>query len=233
MRLVQVADMVASLQAKVIARLLEPERLVWKDFAAIHMSRGRQWLAAHQHISPRTVDMLAYGTRVIFSTRRTQDLGISSSRFRAYIAAYRRLQPHRQILPTALTLAQVLVEPLFHNLQIRQAERPLTPSGPFQMAAQHGLTAVGDLQAPPQGLDTTLLDSIRQALPEHWRRLLDTDSPVAHWFQPADRTDILVSQATSSDGLPPLPVWTAYTPPSLSSLLSRMSSPQTGHALGP
>ena len=42
MRLIQLPDMEAALQAKVVFRLFEPERLVWKDFAAMHLSRGRQ-----------------------------------------------------------------------------------------------------------------------------------------------------------------------------------------------
>ena len=97
MRLIQLPDIEAALQAKVISILFEPERLVWKDFAAIHLSRSRQWLLDHPHVGLRTVD-IGYGVRVILGTRRTQDLGISSHRFRAYIRAYRRLAPHRQSL---------------------------------------------------------------------------------------------------------------------------------------
>ena len=71
MRLTQVQEMVASLQAKIMSRLLEPERLVWKDFALLHFGRSQQWLSRHPHISRRTVDTLGYGVRVLFSTRRT------------------------------------------------------------------------------------------------------------------------------------------------------------------
>ena len=67
MRLTQVQQMVASLQAKIISRLLEPERLVWKDFALLHFGRSQQSLSSHPHISRRTVDVLGYGVRESFS----------------------------------------------------------------------------------------------------------------------------------------------------------------------
>ena len=42
MRLTQVQEMVAFLQARIISTLLEPERLVWKDFALLHLGRSQQ-----------------------------------------------------------------------------------------------------------------------------------------------------------------------------------------------
>ena len=78
MRLIQLRDMTAALQAKVVSRLFEPERLVWKDYAATHFSRSRAWLQGHPHVPPRTVDLLGYGIRIILTTRRTQGLGIES-----------------------------------------------------------------------------------------------------------------------------------------------------------
>ena len=69
MRLTQVHEMVASFQAKIILRLLEPERLVWKDFAILHFGRNQQWLSRDPPISRRTVDTLGYGVRVLFCNR--------------------------------------------------------------------------------------------------------------------------------------------------------------------
>ena len=160
MRLIQLPDMEAALQAKVISRLFEPERLVWKDFAAIHFSRSRQWLLDHPHVAPRTVDMLGYGVRVILGTRRTQDLGISSHRFRASIRAYRRLAPHRLVEPASLTMSQTFVEPLFHNLQVKEEGRPFTPTGDFLEAALLGMTDVGHLHSPPSGVVSYLVESV-------------------------------------------------------------------------
>ena len=65
MRLIQLPDMEAALQAKVVSRLFEPERLVWKDLAVMYLSRGRQWLTDHPHVTPHMVDLLGYGVRVI------------------------------------------------------------------------------------------------------------------------------------------------------------------------
>ena len=39
----------------------------------------------------------------------SQDLGISCGRVRAYTRAFRRLQPHRLVHPSSLTLAQIVV----------------------------------------------------------------------------------------------------------------------------
>ena len=42
MMLTQVQEMVASSEAKIISRLLKPERLVWKDFTLLQFGRSRQ-----------------------------------------------------------------------------------------------------------------------------------------------------------------------------------------------
>ena len=192
MRLIQLPDMEAALQAKVISRLFEPQRLVWKHFAAIHFSRSRQWLLDHPHVAPRTVDMLGYGVRVILGTRRTQDLGISSHRFRAYIRAYRRLAPHRLVEPASLTMSQILVEPLFHNLQVTEEGRPLTPTGDFLEAALLGMTDVGHLHSPPSGVVSSLVERLLGALPGHWRDRLQTDQPSTDWFQQQGQPGVVI-----------------------------------------
>ena len=127
MRPIQLPDMEEALRAKVNSRQYEPERLVWKDFAAMHLSKGRQWLTDHPHVTPGTVEILGYGGSVIPETRRTQGLGISSHGFRAYIRAYRRLGPHRLVQPASLTMGQIVVEPLFHDFQATDEGRPLAP----------------------------------------------------------------------------------------------------------
>ena len=163
MRLTQVQETVASLQAKIISRLLQPERLVWKDFAILHFGRSQQWPSSHPHISRRTADVLGYGVIILFSTRRIQDLGISSGRVRAYARAFRRLQPHRLVHPSSLTLAQIVVEPLFQDLGRGQTPHPHgglpgcspdfchsrggpTPDGP-DFGARHPAEAVGSSAA--------------------------------------------------------------------------------------
>ena len=116
-----------------------------KDFALLHFGRSQQWLSRHSHISRRTVDNLGHEVRILFSTSRIQDLGISSGRVRAYARAFRRLQPHRLVHPSSLTLAQIVVGPLFHNLRVLEGERPFTSTMDFLAVAQSAVTAVGDL----------------------------------------------------------------------------------------
>ena len=197
MRLIQLPDIEAALQAKVVSRLFEPERLVWKDFAALHLSRSRQWLLNHPHVHPRTVDLLGYGVRMILGTRRTQDLGVQSLRFRAYIRAYRRLSPHRLVQPASLSRIQLDVEPLFYNLQVTEEGRPLTPTGDLLLAAQMGVTDVGHLHLPPPGVDSTLVSRLLDALPDSWRGKLQTEQSSTDWFQQQGPPGVIIERLQS------------------------------------
>ena len=145
MRLVTIPTMMASLQAKVVSRLLEPERLLWKAFLLSRLTRTPQWLAQHQGWGARAVDRLGYGARGIFSTRRLQDLGVNSPRVLSYLRSYRELQPHRLVGPQALTPRQIFREPIFHNTQVMLDGAPLRPSGLFLPLLAAGVTTVGDL----------------------------------------------------------------------------------------
>ena len=60
--LVHVPTQVQALQAKVISRLLEPERLAWKVFQLYHLSQASQ------------VQPLGYGASILFSTLSIQQL---------------------------------------------------------------------------------------------------------------------------------------------------------------
>ena len=182
MRLIQLHDMTAALQAKVISRLFEPERLVWKDFATNHFSRSPAWLQSHPHVPQRMVDLLGYGPRIILTTRRLQDLGIQSKRIRAYTQAYRRLQPHRLVQPSSFTAAQIAAEPLFHNAQITEGGKPLLPTAELLPAAQQGVTAVGDLSSGAPNIGPVALLRLQQALPEPWRAFQQMQQPAAGWF---------------------------------------------------
>ena len=65
--LVHVPTQVQALQAKVISRLLEPERLAWKVFQLYHLSRASQ------------VQPLGYGASILFSTDSLQLLRFGST----------------------------------------------------------------------------------------------------------------------------------------------------------
>ncbi|DBB18502.1 TPA: hypothetical protein ACH3X3_000142 [Trebouxia sp. C0006] len=60
--LVHVPTQIQALQAKVVSRLLEPERLAWKVFQLYHLSHASQ------------VQPLGYGASILFSTLSTDHL---------------------------------------------------------------------------------------------------------------------------------------------------------------
>jgi len=105
--LVHVPTQVQALQAKVISRLLEPERLAWKVFQLYHLSQASQ------------VQPLGYGASILFSTLSTDQLQLPA-RLSAYVAAFRALRPHRLQSVRAMLPQDVLNEPLFFNKQISQ-----------------------------------------------------------------------------------------------------------------
>ena len=105
--LVHVPTQIQALQAKVISRLLEPERLAWKVFQLYHLSRASQ------------VQPLGYGASILFSTLSTDSLQLPA-RLSGYVAAFRALQPHRLQSVSAMLPVDVLNEPLFFSRQVTQ-----------------------------------------------------------------------------------------------------------------
>ena len=105
--LVQLPTQVQALQAKVISRLLEPERLAWKVFQLYRLSQASQ------------VQPLGYGASILFSTLSTDQLQLPA-RLSAYVTAFRALRPHRLQSVHAMLPRDVLNEPLFFNRQISQ-----------------------------------------------------------------------------------------------------------------
>ena len=87
--LVHVPTQIQALQAKVISRLLEPERLAWKLFQLYHLSQASQ------------VQPLGYGASILFSTLSTDQLQLPA-RLSAYAAAFRLPHPDRVQSVTAM-----------------------------------------------------------------------------------------------------------------------------------
>jgi exonuclease III len=199
MRLVNLEVMVDSLQAKIIARLLEPQQLPWKAFFHTHFSR-----------SP-LLGPLRYGPRSLFLTKRTQDLGIQSRRATGYVASYRRLLPHRLVPPSTLTRDQVLREPLFLNAQVTEHGLPLLTAGVWQPMVLAGVTSVGHLLSPPPCLSAELLARAYSALPACWSSLLWAPDPApAGWYVDPRLTGRLLL-ASPDPALPGQPVWSSFT----------------------
>ena len=183
--LVQMPTQIQALQAKVISRLLEPERLAWKVFQLYHLSQASQ------------VQPLGYGASILFSTLSTDQLQLPA-RLSAYVAAFRALHPHRLQPVTAMLPSDVLNEPLFFNRQISwpaassattniasPAAAFLTPQQkPLMLSA--GITKVAHLRLSlqrqqPQMLASEL-SSVLLALPPAWRTIVSS-APASTWFQ--------------------------------------------------
>ena len=183
--LVHVPTQIQALQAKVVSRLLEPERLAWKVFQLYHLSQASQ------------VQPLGYGAGILFSTLSTERLQLPA-RQAAYVTAFRALQPHRLQSVSAMLPQEVLNEPLFFNRQIPQppaisagssglatAATPLTPRlQPLMLSA--GITKVAHLQLAfrlqqPQPLAQEL-HLVLLALPSAWQTIVRS-APVPTWLQ--------------------------------------------------
>jgi len=100
--LVHVPTQIQALQAKVISRLLEPERLAWKVFQLYHLSQASQ------------VQPLGYGASILFSTLSTDQLQLPA-RLSAYVAAFRALHPHRLQPVTAMLPSDVMAQYFQYN----------------------------------------------------------------------------------------------------------------------
>ena len=98
--LVEVPTQIQALQAKVVSRLLEPERLAWKVFQLHHLSSAPHTRA------------LAYGATILFSTVSINCLQLPA-RLTWYVTAFKALQPHRLLKVDAMPAEDVLNEPIF------------------------------------------------------------------------------------------------------------------------
>ena len=111
--LVEVPTQVQALQAKVVSRFLEPERLAWKMFQLHHLSSAPQ------------AQQLAYGAAILFSTLSTSCLQLPA-RQSGYVTAFRALHPHRLLPLHGMPAEDVLNEPLFFNQPVLTSSSSLS-----------------------------------------------------------------------------------------------------------
>ena len=121
LRLVDVPTQIAALQAKLIARVLEPERHPWKILFSQWLYRPAAWFTAQPAFQLRVLDRLKYGIRLVFSKYSFCAADGIPLRQMNYINYYRSLHPHRVGDLGLLTFMQVLQEPLLYNTQILDA----------------------------------------------------------------------------------------------------------------
>ena len=176
-RLADIAIMVKALQAKVISRLLNPQRLPWKVFAT-------HWIA--------TTDKMGVGLASLFSGTGHSRLSIPA-RLLGYITAFHHLQPHRLQPAAALSFNQVLREPLFNNRQILGDDgRPL-PGTQWQSVADAGMRRVQDLRDCLSGdrqlgqvITAAVVAELAGRLPASWRELAEGPAVPAEWLVSQD-----------------------------------------------
>ena len=181
--LVHVPTQGQALQAKVVSRLLEPERLPWKVFQL------------HQLSSAPCTQPLAYGLGILFSTLSTSSLQLPA-RLSGYVSAFRALRPHRLLLPQDMQSEDVLNEQLFHNKQIVVPvslspatatscnAQPLTPQHHPSLVTA-GITKLAHLQAKlqlpqPQHVAASM-QAVLLALPAAWRAVAQSAPPAPAW----------------------------------------------------
>lgn len=185
-RLVDIELMIQALQAKIIARLLDPARHVWKLYMRARLSRAAQVKPPRGPIA--TVPWGA-GLATVLTTLPPKVMTVGP-RMDSYVRAFRALLPNRITQPNIMDFHQVMCEPLFYNLQIRSSDngRPLG-GAPWRASAAAGVCRVRDLRSlmlgsrdsalPPVPL--ACVDALTAALPASWRSLLTAPCPPAPW----------------------------------------------------
>ena len=178
--LVDIRAQLTALQAKVIGRLLEPERVCWKAFFDSWLSMpltAEQLLitpAQQQHI-------WQLGRYLLFSSFSTRCMD-APERVTAYIQAFRWLHPHRLVAVDDLPYLEVMSQPLFHSWQIQHMGSPIS----WEAWARHGrvrlqhvrdliLSGASQTQPDLQQEIALLLDS----MPSSWAAHICGPSPQA------------------------------------------------------
>ena len=96
-----------SLQAKLVSRWLEPERLPWKAFFDQRFLRSPVWLREHPHIPARRHGEWQLGRFLPVSTYSLSSL-LVPARVRAYLVAHANLKSHRLVAVKDLPLSDWL-----------------------------------------------------------------------------------------------------------------------------
>ena len=187
-RLIDVDAMICALQAKLVARLLEPEFLPWKQFFAQWLHRSAQCRAITPTFAMRDCDRLGYGMRLVFTTFPLTQLGMPARQL-GYLTAFQTLRPHRAAALAGMSVIDIAQEPLFYSPRITdQAGSPLQGDTAFALA-EHGVACIGSLFVPipaslPEGLQHAV-GYARECLPHVWLEAMQAAGPAnlrAEWY---------------------------------------------------
>ena len=170
-RLVDVDGMICALQAKLVARLLEPEFLPWKQFMGQCLYRSPACIAAIPSFTARDVDHLGYGLRLLFTTFPLAQVGMPARQL-GYLSAFQTLRPHRGVGLENMSATDVAQEPIFYNSHIVQQGGVPLEGGMAVSLARHGIACVGAFaSSSPAGLPAGLREAAEFAqasLPHAW-----------------------------------------------------------------
>ena len=133
---------IASLQAKLVARWLEPARLPWKAFFDQWVFRSPEWLRAHPAVPARRHDKWRLGRFLPFSAYPLRALQVPR-RVLAHLTAHASLKSHRLSPAQHLHLTDCLTERLFYNKQITDAEGKSLQGVSWEMWVQEGVVSLG------------------------------------------------------------------------------------------
>jgi hypothetical protein len=173
-----------ALQAKVMARLLEPPYSSWKPFMAAWFDRPS---VSQAHNVAGTPVQWGAGLAALFTTQVPSTMRLPH-RVASYVAAFRALFPHRLPSPGPPDFFEVMCEPIFYNRQISANGKPLG-GVQWRKLANSGLHRVWDLRAVCMGtagdaipISRRRAEVLQAALPPEWRRLLCAPEPAAPWL---------------------------------------------------
>ena len=121
--LVDIPAQVTALQAKIIGRLLKPERVPWKAYFSSWLAMP---LTAEQTITApaQSQHLWQLGWGLPLSSFPTQSIK-APQRVVACLEAFRQLHPHRLVSPEHMPYQEVMGQAVFHSKQITHLGGPI------------------------------------------------------------------------------------------------------------
>ena len=128
-----------ALQAKIIGRLLEPQRVPWKVCFSGWLAMP---LAAEKRaaVPAQSQHLWHLGTGLPFSSFPSQSIQ-APRRVVANLEAFRQLHPHRLVSPEDMPFQEVMGRPMFYSRQITHLGQPIA----WEHWARQGRTTVEHL----------------------------------------------------------------------------------------
>ena len=190
-----------SLQAKLVSRWLEPERLTWKCFFDQWLLRSKDWMDAHPGVPMRRHDRWGLGRFLPFSTYSLDRLQVPG-RIKEYLRAHASLQSHRLSPSSQLLLPDCLTERLFYNRQITDGAGKALAGREWQPWAEAGVVSLWGLRQHRQ-LGRPALpgwEVLHASLPAHFQAALTQPVHFQWYLQPSSEASALQTVVQCTEG---------------------------------